>query len=115
MSVTTWRRFRYRLSGAFIRCVTSPHSVGVLTVTNSVSGRCSGSVSAPSSRSSAASERSAAGSVTRVAIARIAAGESGSSSRFLFAGDDPFLDELSVSWNRELCEAFQQLPKFRWD
>jgi putative proteasome-type protease len=34
--------------------------------------------------------------------------------RFLFAGDDPFLDELSTSWNRQLCEAFRQLPRYPW-
>lgn len=34
--------------------------------------------------------------------------------RFLFAGDDPFLHELSTSWNSHLCEAFRQLPQYPW-
>lgn len=34
--------------------------------------------------------------------------------RFRFGRDDPYLAELSDSWNLRVCEAFQQLPRFQW-
>lgn len=34
--------------------------------------------------------------------------------RFRFAGDDPFLSELSAAWHRQVCQAFARLPRFQW-
>jgi len=34
--------------------------------------------------------------------------------RFHFAGDDPFLSELTATWHLGVCEAFARLPRFQW-
>lgn len=34
--------------------------------------------------------------------------------RYRFEGDDAFLSDLAAAWNREVCEAFAQLPRFQW-